>query len=196
MGHASVKIDGSPDTAEPGRLNKPKRNLKARLVHEAKSFAAMFVYLWVLFGLFGLHEFSVLAQYGIHFTVYGYAAVNALVLGKVMLIAEGLNLARGFDGRPLVIPVLYKSVVFAIVFVAFHIVEELLVGLVKGKTLAESFPSMGGGGLTGIATVGVIVAVSLIPFFAFRELDGELGRGVLRDLFLAKQRNPDAAAPV
>lgn len=91
MGHASVKIDGSPDTAEPGRLNKPKRNLKARLVHEAKSFAAMFVYLWVLFGLFGLHEFSVLAQYGIHFTVYGYAAVNALVLGKVMLIAEGLN---------------------------------------------------------------------------------------------------------
>jgi hypothetical protein len=191
MGHASAKVSGSPDSTAFGA---PKPGLKARFLRETKSLLVIFVYLWVLFGLFALHQFSVLAQHGIHFSLWGYAIGNAFVFAKVMLVAEGLNLARGFEGRPLIKPVLYKSIVFAAVFVAFHIVEQLVIGLVEGKTLAESLPSMGGGGVMGVAIVGAMIAVSLSPFFAFRELDNELGGHVLRDLFVTKQRKPGAAA--
>lgn len=195
MSHESAKIDGSPDTAEPGRLSKPNRDLKARVIHEAKSFLVMFVYLWVLFGLFALHESLILAQHGIEFEIWGVAAGNALIFAKVMLVVQGLNLARGVESRPLIIPVLYKSVVFAIAFICVHIAEKLVIGLAKGKTLAESFPSFGGGGVTGMVIAGVIVAVSLTPFFAYNEVERELGRGALRNLFLAKQSKAGAAAP-
>jgi hypothetical protein len=195
MSHETAKMSGLPGAAEPARLGKPKRDLKARLIREAKSLLVIFVYLWVLFGLFALHESLVLAQHGIKFEIWGVAAGNALVFAKVMVVVEALNLARGVAGRPLMVPVLYKSVVFAIAFIFVHIAEKFVIGLAKGKTLAGSFPSFGSEGMTGMLIAGIIVAVSLTPFFAFTEVERELGRGALRDLFLAKQSKAGAAAP-
>jgi hypothetical protein len=42
------------------------------------------------------------------------------------------------------------------------------VAVPKGKTIGESIPSIGGGSLSGVFFVGIILAVALIPFFAFR----------------------------
>ena len=69
-------------------------NLKERAIDEVKHFAILFVYLWILFGLFVLNERIVLQQHRIDFAAQGFAVINALVLAKVMLIAQDLNLGR------------------------------------------------------------------------------------------------------
>ena len=71
-----------------------KQNLKARALHEFTSFATMFAYLWVMFLLFQTHQYVVLAQQQIPFTRYGIGLVNALVLAKVMLVADDLRLGE------------------------------------------------------------------------------------------------------
>ena len=71
-----------------------KQNLKARALHEFASFATMFAYLWVMFLLFQIHQYVVLAQQQIPFTRYGIGLVNALVLAKVMLVADDLRLGE------------------------------------------------------------------------------------------------------
>ena len=48
----------------------------------------MFLYLWVLFGLFVLNERIILGQRGISLPLQGFAVLNALILAKVMLIAD------------------------------------------------------------------------------------------------------------
>ena len=57
----------------------------------------------------------------------------------------------------------------------FDVVEEVIVGVFKGKTIGESIPVIGGGTPSGVFFVGIILAVALIPFFAFREVGRAIG---------------------
>ena len=58
----------------------------------------------------------------------------------------------------------------------------MLVGLVRGKTFAESIPNIGGGSPSGVFFVAIILSVGLIPFFAFREIGRVIGKHELRSL--------------
>jgi hypothetical protein len=156
-----------------------RRSVGERAVNELKRFLIMFIYLWVMFGLFALHERIVLRQSGASLASQGFAVVNALVLAKVMLIAEDLKVGHWVRPRPLIYPIVGESLIFAIVFICFHVVEHVVIGLFKGETIAASVPAIGGGGLAGLACVAVIMFAALIPFFAFRNVSRELGEGQL-----------------
>jgi hypothetical protein len=101
-----------------------------------------------------------------------------------MLALEHLNLARKFREKALVLPILYKSLLFAIIFICFNVAEKIVTGVWKGKTVAESLPKIGGGSPAEVIIAALIMAVALTPFFAFRELSRVLGKGVLGALFL------------
>jgi hypothetical protein len=148
----------------------------------------MFLYLWVLIALFTLHESIVLAQHQIDYSLYGVAFINALVLAKVMLVAEDLHLGRRLEDWPLIYPILFKSAAFAIVFICVHIAEKVIEGVWNGKTVLESIPTIGGGSLKGIVSAGVIVSFALIPFFAFTEFRRVLGGRELYALLFQPRR--------
>jgi len=99
-----------------------------------------------------------------------------------MLVGESLDVLPYFRGRPLVYPILARSCAFAVLLVCAYALEETALGLWRGKSLADSMPAIGGGGLGGLATAVLIMAVALIPYFAFRELGRVLGRERLRAL--------------
>ncbi len=187
MDHEAAPMDKAATLAGDNGSNKPERHLKERIIHEVKSFVVIFLYLWVVLGIFLLHEKIVLKEHDIDFSVYGLALVNALILGKVMLIAEDLHFADRLMDRPLVLSILYKSIAFTALFIGFYILEEVVVGLIKGKTIAQSFPDIGGGSLQGIFVVGLIMFVALTPFFTYRELSRVIGKQQLHDLMF-KQR--------
>ena len=153
--------------------------LKEKGVEEFRRFLMMFLYLWVVFGLFVLNQVVILGPGHSHLLVQGFAVINAAVMAKVMLIAEDLKLGRGWEHMPLIFTVLYKSGAFAAVFIAFHFVEKLVVGLLAGESARASIPSIGGGTWYGMASVWGIMAVSLLPFFVLREISRVLGKGRL-----------------
>ncbi len=162
------------------------RDLTARGVHEFKRFLVMFLYLWVMFGLVVLNQSLVSAKENISYTAQGFALINALVLAKVMLVAEDLKLGRRFEDRPLIYPIVHKAGAFSILFIAFHILEETLTGVLGGKTAAASLPHLGGGTLKGLLCVWAILFVSLIPFFAIREIGRVIGQRELRNLMFRR----------
>jgi hypothetical protein len=166
-----------------------KRSLKQTAIIEFKQFVAIFLYLWLLFALFEYHKSIVLAQHNIDYKPYGFAFINAFVLAKVMLVAEKLNLGRKLRHRPLVFPILYKSIIFALILMSFEMVEETIVGVFRGKSVAESIPNIGGGTFAGLAIVAGIASVSLIPFFAYREVGRIIGRDELRAILLKARAN-------
>lgn len=174
-----------PDRGMTGR----RHTVRQRVAAEVRRFAVMFLYLWILFGLFVLNERIILRQEGVGFASQGFAVFNALVLAKVMLVAETLNLGDRFRRGPLVYTILCQSFLFSILFISFHIVEKVVLGLVKGESLAASVPGIGGGGLAGVVCVGVILFVALTPFFAFRELSRVLGPGRLNAMLFRQIRH-------
>ena len=166
----------------------PKRSLKVRLLEELRKFFVIVAYLWLVFFVLFVHEWLVLAGHNIGFRFYGLATLNALILGKIMLIAENMRFTKRFDNRPLIVPIAYKSIVFAVLLLVAYIAEEIGVGMFQGKTAAESFPVIGGGGPAALLCVTAIMATALAPFFAFREIARVVGEAEFRVLMLGAAR--------
>ncbi len=168
------------------------RSMKDRLLHEATRFGLMFVYLWLVFVLFVLFERIIRGQMGLGYQSQGFALINAFVLAKVMLVAEDLKLDRGTRAQPIAVAALAEAFLFAIVFIVFHVLESLVVGLLHGSTLAGSVPVFGGGGFAGLVTVAAIMFVVLIPYFAFRDIGRALGPGELDKLLFSRPASAGA----
>jgi hypothetical protein len=183
MDDNSLATMSAESTVRAGQ-KEPKRTFKERILHNFREFVAMFLYLWLLFALFSWHESIVLAKHHIDYKPFGLAFINAFVLAKVMLVAEKLRLGTRFRKSAPVFPVLHKSLLFTIIFICFNVAEEIIIGLFKGQTVAESIPRIGGGSLLGLVIASLIITVALIPFFAFREISRVMGKGVLEALFL------------
>jgi hypothetical protein len=171
------------------------RYLKEKALLEFKTFLGIFLYLWVVFALLSIHESIIRAQHNLDFTAHSLAIINAFVLAKVLLVGEYLHLGAGFKEKPLVYPVLYKSLVFSIFLTAFHVAERMIVGMIGGKTLAESFSAIGGGRLEAILSIGALTFVMLIPFFAFRELGRMIGEEKLRALIYGRRTKAGVETP-
>lgn len=150
---------------------------------------AIFTYLLVVFGTLVLHETVVLSRHGIGYQFYGFAFINSWILAKVMLVAEGLEARRPARRRP-VVRIVVRACGFAVLLVCAYSVEETLIGLWKGRSLTVSLPVIGGGGIRGLAATAAIMAVSLVPYFTWRELGRLLGRDRLRALVLSGTGSP------
>jgi uncharacterized protein (DUF1810 family) len=169
--------------------------LKTGAIDETRELFGIFIYLWVLLSVFFLHKAVVLNEESLIYH-QGFAVINALALAKVVLVGEYFHVGDKLKNRPLIYPIMFKSAVFAVILMCFHIIEETLIGILHGKPLSQSIPDIGGGTLQGILMVGIIMFVVLTPFFAFRELDRAIGTEQLRSLLLGGETKAGAAPPI
>jgi hypothetical protein len=155
------------------------RSLKAKAVDEFRRFVILFFYLWILFGVFVLDQGVVLREHGINFAMQGFAFINALVFAKVMMLFEIFDPGRWLRKRPLIYPILYETLLLTVLFLVAHVLEKTIEGLVRGKSIADSLPAIGGGGLIGLLSMTAILCMALIPFFGLRNLSLAMGEGRL-----------------
>lgn len=149
--------------------------LRRRAAQEMRSFLILFLYLWVLFGLFVLNQDMITREHGGTIAVQGIALVNALVLAKVMLVIEALELARWVRNQPVAVIILYEALLCTGFFIVFHFIERAVVDLLRGQGVTSADLSLGGGGIVGVLIVAVILFVSLLPFFAFKNVARAIG---------------------
>lgn len=188
-----------PSASKPGQLDRraheakgtrePNRNLKERAKDQIKNFALMFFYLWIVFGLLAIHQSIILSQYRIDSLAHGLAIVNALIFAKVMLIAEDLHLGNRLNDKPLIFPIFFKSILFGVTLICFHIAEHVIVGMWHGKTVAESIAEVGANNLKQVVSGGTITTVALVPFFILREISRVIGGDNLWALFFQRRKS-------
>ena len=184
------------DGAASARADRPGASrLGRRMRDELKRMAAIFAYLWTVFGILVLHEWIVLSRHGIDYRFYGLAFVNSWILAKVVLVTEHFDVLPRWVGRPPIYRIVTRSIGLAVILVAAYAIEETVIGLVRGRSLVDSLPTVGGGGVRGYVVIGVIMAVALVPYFTFRELGRVLGRERLRALILSEPAPAPSAGP-
>jgi len=182
----------SDHRAAGNEAKEPTRTLKERAADELKKFVALFIYLWVMFGLFVLQQSITLKEQGMHYAFYGFAAIKALIVAKIWLIADDLHFANELEDRPLIYSILYQAAALALLFLVCEVVEKVGVGLWKGHSFVESIPSFGGGGLSGVVILDVILGVSIVPFVAFVKIGRVMGERRLMDLLLQPRASLDS----
>lgn len=170
--------------------NSEKPSIKQRILNEIKKFSGIVGYVWVVLVLLDLHKLAIFRElnhtYRVDYRI-GLAFVSAVVLGKVVLVADELHVAEQLRGKQLILSVLFRSAVFALLLLFFDVLEQTIVGMVHGKTFVQSIPRLGGGGLEGNLIAGIIMFVFFIPYFSFVEVLQVVGKDRLRSLIFAKK---------
>jgi hypothetical protein len=75
--------------------------------------------------------------------------------------------------------ILKPSFLFVVFLIALSVIEETIVGFLRGKAGREVLSEMVDGSLTEAFDVGVLMLLILIPYFAFRGVAVRLGDGAL-----------------
>ena len=179
---SNIPANGNAESS----ITAQRHGFRQRFVEEFRRVAVMFVYLWLMFGLFVLNERVILGQRGISFEMQGFALLNALILAKVMMVADYFNAGAWLRRHPLIYRILFDALFLTAVFLCVHILEKVITGLWRGESVAASVPAIGGGGLAGAVCVALILFVSLIPFFGFRSISRELGAAKFNALLFGR----------
>jgi hypothetical protein len=95
--------------------------LKTGAIDETRELFGIFIYFWILLSLFSLHKALVLNEESLIYH-QGFALINALALAKVVLVAEFFHVGDKLKNRPLIYPIMFKSAVFAVILICFHII--------------------------------------------------------------------------
>ena len=165
--------------------SRPEPMRMARALSRPK-LSTNFVDLLFSFSIFGFCSASLcsikgssMREHGINFPMLGFAFINALVFAKVMMLFELFDPGRWFRARPLTESILYETLLLLSFFYVAHVIEKTIEGILRGKSLADSMPALGGGGLVGLLSITAILFIALIPFFGLRNLSLALGEGRL-----------------
>ena len=118
------------------------------------------------------------------------ALIEAIILGKVIMIGGIFRLGRGLEDKPLIFSTLYKTVVFCLFCAAFTVAEHTVVGLWKGGGPAAGLHELAEKGGHEVLASTLMLFVSLFPFFAFREWGASSEAG-LEEIFFSGR--PDLA---
>jgi len=81
------------------------------------------------------------------------------------------------------LPTLHKSFAFLALLIVLTVIEEAVVGLFHGRSIAASLRDLAGRRLEETLAGFLIMLLVLVPYFAFRVLGEALGEGRLMRMF-------------
>jgi hypothetical protein len=169
--------------------NEPqKRSWKQTLKHEFVEYLFNFAFLAFFLVAFAWYRRLVLAGYGIAFTSYWAPLIEAAILAKVIMIGDILRMARRFRDRPLVVPTIYRTLIFSIFVVLFSFAEHALRARFHGKPMLEGITEITSQGPHELLAWYVLLIVTLLPFFAVKEIERIYGVETIRRLFFRRYR--------
>jgi multidrug transporter EmrE-like cation transporter len=164
-------------------------SIRQKALREFKEMAALALYLYICLGAVVLLKAAVLQEVGVHFAIWGIAAVKALLLAKFMLLGRGLQVGRRFKDRPLIWPTLYHALIFLFLLLVLTTIEEIVVGSIRHRPLFDSLTHVVGHTVFEGFSICLVLFLILVPYSAFVCLADVLGeRETLRLFFVEGSR--------
>ena len=169
---------------------KTEDDIRQKVRHGLAEYGFNVIYLTFVFSAFTVHRRLVLAAHDITYTNYWVALIEALILGKVIMIGSVFRLGRGLESKPLIYPTLYKTLVFTLLCAVFTVVQNQLKGLWHGEGLTGGLGELAAKGSYELLSNSLVVFAALTPFFAIKELGRILGETRVRSLFFRSSAEP------
>lgn len=165
-----------------------RTGLSQRLIEEFRAFALITFYLWIFLGSFTIYRRIVIDDTGASYLHYGVALIEALVIAKVILIGNIFGFTRRFDNRPLIVPVLYKSILFAFLVLVFAVIEHVVEGWFHNQSMQVSVDKILDLGARELGARILLLVVAFVPIFACGEIGRAMGGEKLLHLFFSERQ--------
>ena len=174
------------------------RGILAKIKHEVLEVIPPTVFFFVAIGLLILTKRLMLQQYGIEFADFGAAIVGALIVGKVVLIADHLPFINKFPNKPLIYNVIWKTIVYVLAAFIVRLGEHLIPLILKYASFREATVHLVDDVIwPHFWIIYIWLSVLLFVYCSLRELIQVIGKNqVLRLFFGVVRRDREADAPV
>jgi hypothetical protein len=157
-------------------------------VREIREILPPTIFFFIAFGLLLFTEMLVLKQHGIGVWHFGGALVGALIVGKVVLVADHFRFVDRYPDRPLIWNTLWKTLVYFLAGSLLHYLEGLLPLLFDGEGfVAANRKLYAGTGWTHSLLVHMWLAVLLFAYCGARELIRRIGTKEFMRMFFGSR---------
>lgn len=160
------------------------RKVGAAIGEELRAWLAVSVYLALFFGAFAIFRNLETQESGVRAVRYGWAVMEALVVGKFILVGRALHLGRGVTRGPLLVPVIYETAAYTVLVLALGVIEHVIEGAVRGLGPLAALRELLGQGVDELLARTLVLVVALVPLLALSVLGAALGAGRLSRIFL------------
>jgi len=160
------------------------------LLHEFRQMLPPTLFFFIGFNLILFTKRLILEDYLIQFTGFFLATVSALVVGKVVLVAEMMPLPRRFDGEPLAKPILFKTVVYTVLVFVARLLEAFVHYVAGGGTVGRGGfieEQLGSFSWHRFITTQMWVFVLFLVYVTANEINQLLGDGELFKIFFTRR---------
>jgi hypothetical protein len=147
------------------------------------------VFFFIAFHLLAFTKALMLDQYGISASSSAAATIGALIVGKVVLIADKLPLINRFPEKPLIYNVTWKTLIYLAVALLFRYAEHIIPLLSEYGSLRAATRHL----LDEVVwphfwAIQLWLSILLFVYVALRELIREIGRDAAREMFFGRPK--------
>jgi hypothetical protein len=111
--------------------------VRAVIVREFKEVIPPTIFFFVGFNLILFTKRLILADYLIAYAGFLVATTSALIVGKVVLVANKMRILRRFDSAPLAYPILFKALAYTALVAVARLLETFIHYLLKGGVVGS-----------------------------------------------------------
>src|SRR5262249_9796055 len=147
------------------------------------------IFFFLTFNLMLFTKKLILEEYRVEFDSFIIATVSALIVGKVVLVIEPMSFLRRLDHRPLVYPILFKALVYTVLFSVVRLIEPFIHYLVAGGVIGRGGfieEVLGKFSWAHFMYVQLWVLLLFVTFFTMRELNSLFSEGELVKIFFLR----------
>lgn len=164
-------------------------DLKKRIYHELLELLPPTIFFLIAFHVIAVSRALMLRQYGVSVSAVAGATIGALVVAKVVLIADLLPFINRFPAKPLIYNVVWKTVVYVLGALVVHYLEHLVpLWWREGDLVAAHRHLMTEVVWPHFWAVQLLLVVLLFVYCAFREFVRAVGHREVVAMFFGSRR--------
>ena len=142
------------------------------------------IFFFIVFQLLAFTRALILKEYGIQVSIFLNATIAALIVGKVVLIADKLPMVNRFPNKPLIYNILWKTFIYMVAALLIRYVEHLIPLIREYKNLKVANNHL----LDEVVWshfwfVQIWLLICFFMYSTIRELVRILGRKQVRSMF-------------
>jgi hypothetical protein len=159
-------------------------NIIQRVKREILGAIPPVIFFFIVFQLLAFTRALILIEYGIQVSIFLNATIAALIVGKVVLIADKLPMVNRFPNKPLIYNILWKTFIYIVAALLVRYVEHLIPFIREYKNLKVANNHL----LDEVIwphfwLVQIWLLICFFMYSTIRELVRILGRKQVRSMF-------------
>jgi hypothetical protein len=108
-------------------------------LHAVRHILPPTLYFFIAFNLIVFTTNLLVHDYWFHATGFVLATTTALIVGKAVLVVDKIKLIDRFRGAPLIQPILYKTIFYALVVLVVRLVERFIHLAIDDRGFAAAY---------------------------------------------------------